>query len=115
MCVPDTGDPLYRRIAEETLDYVRREMTHPAGGFYSAQDADSEGVEGKFYVWTPDEMRAVLESAAAVGARGPDAERPAGDLGIYQRRYGGSTLASSSHSSACSPSLAGSTPQSASR
>ena len=55
-----TGEGEYRRITEETLDYVIGEMTHPAGGFYSAQDADSEGVEGKFFVWTPDEIRATL-------------------------------------------------------
>ena len=58
-----TGKPLYRRIVEETLDYVLREMTDLSGGFYSAQDADSEGVEGKFFVWTPDEIRAVLGDA----------------------------------------------------
>ena len=55
-----TGKPLYRRIAEETLDYVAREMTSPEGGFYTAQDADSEGIEGKFYVWSPDEVIALL-------------------------------------------------------
>jgi len=55
-----TANSEYRRVAEETLDYLVREMRHPAGGFFSAQDADSEGVEGKFFVWTPDELRAAL-------------------------------------------------------
>ncbi|HEY7651908.1 MAG TPA: thioredoxin domain-containing protein [Methylomirabilota bacterium] len=59
-----TNDSEYRLIVEETLDYVLREMTHPAGGFYSAQDADSEGVEGKFFVWSPDEIRAALGDPA---------------------------------------------------
>jgi uncharacterized protein YyaL (SSP411 family) len=56
-----TGDAFYRRIAEETLDYVLRDMTSEDGGFYSAEDADSEGEEGKFYVWTPDELEAALD------------------------------------------------------
>ncbi len=64
-----TGDPYYRRVAEETLDYVLRDMTSPEGGFYSAEDADSEGVEGKFYVWTPAEIRNVLEPEDAELAR----------------------------------------------
>jgi len=55
-----TGDEEYRRVVEETLDYVTREMTNPEGGFYAAQDADSEGVEGKYFVWTPGEIAAVV-------------------------------------------------------
>jgi uncharacterized protein YyaL (SSP411 family) len=60
-----TGGPFYQRIAEETLDYVVRDMTSPEGGFYSAEDADSEGGEGKFYVWTPAEIRGVLDEEEA--------------------------------------------------
>src|SRR5215217_4968210 len=55
-----TGDAFYRRIAEETLDYVARDMLAPEGGFYSAEDADSEGEEGKFNVWTPAEIEGAL-------------------------------------------------------
>ncbi len=55
-----TGNSFYRRIVEETLDYVVREMTSPEGGFYSTQDADSEGEEGKFFLWTPVEIEADL-------------------------------------------------------
>ena len=60
-----TGRALYRRISEETLDYVMREMTGDHGGFFSATDADSEGEEGKFFVWTPQEIEAVLGSEDA--------------------------------------------------
>jgi len=60
-----TGSLLYRRVVEETLDYVLREMTSPEGPFYSTQDADSEGEEGKFYVWSAPEIEQVLGSERA--------------------------------------------------
>jgi uncharacterized protein YyaL (SSP411 family) len=60
-----TGNPLYRTITEQIFKYVERDMTDAAGGFYSAEDAESEGVEGKFYVWTPQEIEAVLGAEAA--------------------------------------------------
>ncbi|MFN8533658.1 MAG: thioredoxin domain-containing protein [Dehalococcoidia bacterium] len=61
-----TANPFYRRIAEETLDYILREMTAPEGGFYSAQDADSEGEEGKYFVWTSEEVREILGDDATL-------------------------------------------------
>jgi uncharacterized protein len=60
-----TGRELFRRVINETTDYVLREMTSPEGGFYSTQDADSEGEEGKFFVWTPAEIEAILGQADA--------------------------------------------------
>ncbi len=54
-----TGKSLYKQVIDETLTFIEREMTHGNGGFYSALDADSEGVEGKFYVWKEDEFRKI--------------------------------------------------------
>ncbi|NMA15251.1 MAG: thioredoxin domain-containing protein, partial [Clostridia bacterium] len=55
-----TKKSYYREIAEEILSYILRDMTSPEGGFYAAEDADSEGEEGKFYVWTPDEVKEIF-------------------------------------------------------
>lgn len=71
-----TGRELFRRVIHETTDYVLREMTSPEGGFYSTQDADSEGEEGKFFVWTPDEIEAILGWE---------------DAALFNRAYGVST------------------------
>jgi uncharacterized protein YyaL (SSP411 family) len=68
-----TGDELFRRVTAETADWIRRDMEHPGGGYYSTLDADSEGHEGRFYVWTPDEVRALVDPA----------EYP-----VVERRYG---------------------------
>ncbi len=70
-----TRDPLYERIVRETLDYLLREMLDEEGGFYAAQDADSEGIEGKYFVWTLDELRDAL---------GDDADFAASAFGVSE-------------------------------
>jgi uncharacterized protein YyaL (SSP411 family) len=79
-----TGEPFYRTITEEILDYVVREMTDPAGGFYSTQDADSEGVEGKFFIWTPAEIRDLL-GAVPTGSPQTEAEAFMDAYGVTER------------------------------
>ena len=61
-----TKDPFYLDVLRKTLDFVLREMTSPEGGFYSAYDADSEGIEGKFYVWKKSEIREILGDDADI-------------------------------------------------
>jgi uncharacterized protein YyaL (SSP411 family) len=75
-----TGSSLSRRVAAETLDFVLREMQAPQGGFYSAWDADSEGVEGKFYVWSLREVEELLEPDKAALLAGALGVSPAGNF-----------------------------------
>jgi uncharacterized protein len=67
-------DSAYRRVIQETLGFIEREMTAPEGGFYSALDADSEGEEGKFYVWTPKQLAELISDKA--------------DLDLFRSVYG---------------------------
>ena len=55
-----TGNKFYSKVVEEIFTYILRDMTSLEGGFYCAEDADSEGEEGKFYTWIPEEIKAVL-------------------------------------------------------
>ncbi len=71
-----TGDDRYAQVFHETIDYVLRDLRHPSGGFFSAEDADSEGVEGRFYVWSDTEFRRTCEDA------GLDAEAAAQWWGV---------------------------------
>jgi uncharacterized protein len=73
-----TRDPLLRQVCEETLDWALRELRGPEGGFASALDADSEGIEGKFYVWSLDELRTALAGV-------PDAEGAIAWFGATER------------------------------
>ncbi len=59
-----TKNPIYKQVVEQTLEFTAREMTHSSGGFYSSYDADSEGEEGKFYVWKYDEAQALFSDDA---------------------------------------------------
>lgn len=59
-----TGEDRFLQVLSETIDYVRRDLRHPGGGFYSSEDADSEGVEGKFYVWSEEEIRSLVGASA---------------------------------------------------
>jgi uncharacterized protein YyaL (SSP411 family) len=78
-----TGEASYARVVRETLNYVLRDMTDAAGGFYSTEDADSEGHEGLFYTWTPDEIEAVLgEERGATFGRVYDVS----DMGNFEGR-----------------------------
>lgn len=90
-----TKDPHFKQILTETLDFVASELTHPAGGFYSSLDADSEGEEGKFYVWTLDEIREVLrdESELFVAAYGVSESGNWEGKTVLQRALDDSSLA----------------------
>src|SRR4051812_30970311 len=61
-----TKNLLYKKVVYETIEWLKNEMVNPEGGFYSAQDADSEGVEGKFYVWTQNEIIELLKEDATL-------------------------------------------------
>jgi uncharacterized protein YyaL (SSP411 family) len=75
-----TGKEFYRTYAEDVIEYVRRDLGAPGGAFFSAEDADSEGEEGRFYVWTPREVAALLPEADATAAMAYWGIGPAGNF-----------------------------------
>jgi uncharacterized protein len=95
-----SGEPRLEEVCRDTLDWALREMRGPEGGFYSALDADSEGVEGRFYVWTVDELRDVLgeDAEAAIAWFGTteegnfvDPHHPAPGLNVLEDRGRGAS------------------------
>ncbi len=80
-----TGNKLFNLTARQTLDYVLRDLTSPQGGFYSAEDADSEGEEGKYYVWTLEEVREAVGVANIGAAQELFGVRPQGNAGSGAR------------------------------
>jgi uncharacterized protein YyaL (SSP411 family) len=97
-----TGDERWRRVCEETLDWALREMLLPEGGFTSTQDADSEGEEGRFFVWTPQQLRDVL---------GPDDAALAADVyGVTEQgnfEHGATVLSRNADAPHVDPSIDG--------
>ncbi|MFO7974618.1 MAG: thioredoxin domain-containing protein [Candidatus Hydrogenedentota bacterium] len=87
-----TRDPFYRRIAEETFAYILRDMTSPQGGFYSSQDADSEGQEGKFYLWTYAETVDLLGEENAHLFNAYYNVRPEGNFSSHEDYHAGHNI-----------------------
>jgi hypothetical protein len=94
-------NPKFKQVCEETLDFVARELTHPDGGFYSSLDADSEGVEGKYYLWTPASIRAALpepgDAELVLAAYNVTEQGNFEDATVLQRALDDETLAGQFH------------------
>jgi uncharacterized protein YyaL (SSP411 family) len=73
-------DPDFARVIEETVVWLRREMQHDSGALYASQDADSEGEEGRYYVWTPEQVEQVLGAADAIVFNGAYGVKPGGNF-----------------------------------